>query len=328
LESEQFKNLVDGSPNGVLLVGQDGVVVSANQAATRSRSAQPLAGPGYDLAIGRLRALAQLGGILAGARTGDDACREVAEYASLLFEVSACLVLRLDYSADAFHLVAASGGGDADWPSLFLREDVTPLGLDGPVPVVIDDLQVVLPDFFNALRRGGHESAISMGLITDSGCHGMLLLLRDESSPLNEDDLVALRLFGSLAAASLRSAEQHETEVLIAETVQRALLAIPGQIAGVEHAVLYHSATRGAAIGGDFYDLFGLPDGRIGLLIGDVSGKGVDACLLTSVLKNAVKAYSYTHDSPATVLGLCNLLACDVMPERLFATAFFALYDP
>ena len=71
---------------------------------------------------------------------------------------------------------------------------------------------------------------------------------------------------------------------------------------------LYRSATEEAQIGGDFYDVFETKDGRIGLLMGDVSGHGVDAARIATLTKDTIRAFSHKFGRPHVVLRETNRL--------------------
>jgi PAS domain S-box-containing protein len=86
----------------------------------------------------------------------------------------------------------------------------------------------------------------------------------------------------------------------IAETLQLALIDVPPQIGRVRLGHLYRSATESAWVGGDFYDVFEIGNGRIALLIGDVSGHGIDAARTATLAKDVVHAFAHqslqTHE--------------------------------
>lgn len=81
-------------------------------------------------------------------------------------------------------------------------------------------------------------------------------------------------------------------------------------------------------IGGDFYDIFSLGDGDVMFIIGDVSGKGISAALLVSMVKYVIKANAPLHASPATLLMTANRLFYQDMGPEMFVTMFVARYTP
>ncbi len=136
----------------------------------------------------------------------------------------------------------------------------------------------------------------------------------------------ARKLATSLAFA-LGNAQLHEEQRDIAQRLQAALLDIPDSIAGVKFAHLYRSATQQALIGGDFYDVFEAKDGRIAVLIGDVSGHGVEAARLATLVKDIVHAFAHQFRRPHLVLRETNRLLVEKNLSG-FVTAFLGLLDP
>lgn len=141
-----------------------------------------------------------------------------------------------------------------------------------------------------------------------------------------------VRLIGSLtsmAAAAVARAQLYERERRIAETFQRSFLpAVPEEFGGFEIAHHYAAALEEARVGGDFYDVFPLNDGaRLGLVIGDVSGKGLDAAVHTAMAKYFIRAYSFNGCDAGEVLSRANDALCYYVPASLFVTLFFGVLD-
>ena len=106
-----------------------------------------------------------------------------------------------------------------------------------------------------------------------------------------------------------RLLEVYQREHRIAETLQRSLLPerLP-PIEGLEMAARYLPGARGAAIGGDWYDVLERPDGRVALVVGDVVGHGLRAAASMGQLRNAFRAYGMVEASPAEVVARINRL--------------------
>ena len=108
--------------------------------------------------------------------------------------------------------------------------------------------------------------------------------------------------------------------------LQQALLDIPQDLPGVKFAHLYQSATRHAQVGGDFYDVFEAKHGRVGLLIGDVSGHGVEAARIATLVKDTIHAFAHQFRLPHLVLRETNRLLVEKnLPE--FVTVFLGFLD-
>ena len=112
----------------------------------------------------------------------------------------------------------------------------------------------------------------------------------------------------------------------MARSLQRSLL--PNQLVetvGVSVAARYLPASD--EVGGDWYDVFDLPHGRLGIVIGDVVGHGVKAAALIGRLRTALRAYATEDHGPARTLELVDRFA-QAMPDYAMATAMYAVFDP
>ena len=121
--------------------------------------------------------------------------------------------------------------------------------------------------------------------------------------------------------------EVYQREHRIAETLQRSLLPerLP-PIDGVEMAARYVPGGRGAAIGGDWYDVLERPDGRVALVVGDVAGHGLRAAASMGQLRNAFRAYGMVEASPAEVVARINRLVMSGV-EQVMATVLYLVLD-
>ena len=124
----------------------------------------------------------------------------------------------------------------------------------------------------------------------------------------------------------LRERDALERELRVARDVQRQLLprTVP-EVAGLELAGVCRQAI---AVGGDYYDYLPLEDGRLGLVIADVSGKGVPAALLMASLQASVRSLFTTTVNPAALGARLNDAVFRASSAARYATAFLASYDP
>ncbi|MEY9886540.1 PAS domain S-box-containing protein [Catenulispora sp. MAP12-49] len=120
---------------------------------------------------------------------------------------------------------------------------------------------------------------------------------------------------------SLYEQQQH-----IALTLQRSLMGTPTPIPGLETASCYLPATVGAGVGGDWFDLIPLTDGRAGVLIGDVMGRGLDAAAVMGQLRSAANALARTGMPPGQLLGYLDAVVAD-LPDQM-ATCCYLVIDP
>ncbi|MFJ8622214.1 SpoIIE family protein phosphatase [Kitasatospora sp. NPDC093550] len=130
-----------------------------------------------------------------------------------------------------------------------------------------------------------------------------------------------------LAEQRRRAGAEHRT----ARALQNALLSVPGEpeppAAVLEHAARYLPAAERPRIGGDWYDLADLPDGRILLAVGDVSGHGLAATVGMAELRHALRGLCYTGTGPAEMLDRLNTMLCHQGGHRI-ASVLCGLLDP
>ena len=117
---------------------------------------------------------------------------------------------------------------------------------------------------------------------------------------------------------------QHDLQV--ATRVQRSFL--PGERFDTEGAHIHAAMQTAREVGGDFYDFFPLDEHRIGIVIGDVVGKGVPASLFMAVTRTVIRASArYVHDGPGKCLEMVNDTLADASREDVFVTVFYGIFD-
>jgi serine phosphatase RsbU (regulator of sigma subunit)/anti-sigma regulatory factor (Ser/Thr protein kinase)/DNA-binding NarL/FixJ family response regulator len=152
------------------------------------------------------------------------------------------------------------------------------------------------------------------------------------TSPLpgrfSEEQARILALAGDRCARALANAAAYERERRTAAALQVGLL--PQGVPKLRHgeiAVRYIPALGGPAVGGDWYDAIALPDGRLGLAIGDVTGHGAEAAVLMGQLRTALRAYALEGSPPSLVVSRLNALALSLSDDAM-ATVVYAVLDP
>ncbi len=123
-----------------------------------------------------------------------------------------------------------------------------------------------------------------------------------------------------------RERERIQQELRVARLIQQTLLpkTIP-TLPGWQMAAHYQPAR---AVGGDFYDFFSFPDGQLGIVVGDVTDKGVPAALVMATTRAILRGASRELTSPGEMLRQANdLLQADI-PPKMFVTCLYAVLDP
>jgi serine phosphatase RsbU (regulator of sigma subunit)/ABC-type amino acid transport substrate-binding protein len=119
----------------------------------------------------------------------------------------------------------------------------------------------------------------------------------------------------------------YEREHRIADALQQAILEPLEPPPGVRASVHYRPASSSANVGGDFYDLFALDDRHVAIVVGDVSGKGLEAARLTSLVRDGIRAYALEAADPRSLLERVNRLVHRHSPSEMFATVFYGVLD-
>jgi serine phosphatase RsbU (regulator of sigma subunit) len=117
-----------------------------------------------------------------------------------------------------------------------------------------------------------------------------------------------------------------EQELRVARSIQQASLPkeVP-KLEGWQIAPYYQPARE---VGGDFYDFLELPNGLLGLVVGDATGKGVPAALMMSTTCGMLRAVALSADSPGEVLARVNEALSARIPSNMFVTCFYAILEP
>ena len=123
-----------------------------------------------------------------------------------------------------------------------------------------------------------------------------------------------------------RVRERIEQEMRVARLIQQTLL--PQELPSLPNWRIAAHYQPAQAVGGDFYDFLPLPDGKLGIFIGDVSGKGVPAALVMATTRSVLRASAQSLIAPGQVLERVNDLLYPDIPANMFVTCLYTLLDP
>ena len=188
------------------------------------------------------------------------------------------------------------------------------------------------------LRAGGVR--VIVPLVTQGELIGALYLGRRLSDQdYSTDDRKLLSTLAFQAAPAIRVAqlvreqaieiqarERLEQEMRVATLIQQQFL--PRELPQLPdwQVAAYYGPAR--AVGGDFYDFIPLPDGRIGIVVGDVTDKGVPAALIMARTQSVLRGEAPRLPSPAKVLERANEILLPEMPARMFVTCLYLVLEP
>ena len=204
-------------------------------------------------------------------------------------------------------------------------------------PRVIDHLHVADDDPAEEYLEG-QQSLLAIPLFEAGDTMTMLILMREEPAAFPREQIPELVWMSNLFARAMQSqvlsrqlteanqTAQYEQKV-IAELQRSLLPATVPTIPGLDVAIYYQTAGR---VGGDYYDFFPLPGGRLGVLLADVSGHGSPAAVLMAIAQSLAHSYAKPPDAPGEFLTYLNgeLARRYTSSTGHFVTAFYAVVDP
>jgi GAF domain-containing protein/GNAT superfamily N-acetyltransferase len=156
---------------------------------------------------------------------------------------------------------------------------------------------------------------------------GVLTAGHDAVGRFGESDLRRLEAFGVGAAGAIAHALEYEHERRIARALTAGFVpGAPDPMTGLELGLVYEPVAHQLG-GGDVFGVWTLPTGAVAVLIGDVSGKGIEVAASSAMVRFFVEARAWDTDRPAAVLAQANRILRSRLREGGFATAFLALVE-
>jgi len=238
-----------------------------------------------------------------------------------------------------------------------LTSALEPLGLDELLPQLasrlaelfgVEAAEVQIRDEVGAplvvRAAGGHVRNVSretaavdeerwrqVPLVIERTTVGHLRLAQPAGRSFSPTERSLLHDAADRAALAIRRAQLHEEEHRIAVELQRGLIPkrLP-DVSGISIAASYDVAGLGAQVGGDWYDAFAMPDGRLGIVVGDVTGRGIRAASAMGQLRTLTRAFALAQGEvrdPGEALTLLNRHQLAGEDEHLF-TIVYAIIDP
>jgi serine phosphatase RsbU (regulator of sigma subunit)/anti-sigma regulatory factor (Ser/Thr protein kinase) len=144
----------------------------------------------------------------------------------------------------------------------------------------------------------------------------------------DESDLRFVVEVARRLAPAIANAEAYERERRVAHTFQAAALTtdLP-RVPGMSFDALYEAGRSDALIGGDWYDAFRVPDGRVVVSVGDVAGSGLDAAATMATIRQSLRGAAAINPDPSVMLDAADRVLRSQAPER-FVTAWVGVIDP
>jgi phosphoserine phosphatase RsbU/P len=191
-------------------------------------------------------------------------------------------------------------------------------------PVILDHV-----DHSNVLNpillEKGIRSLIGVPLLVNGAVIGVLHVGSVRGRVFTDDDVTLLQLTADRAALAVQTLRSRDDRAAAVAVQQSLLPTGPPTVAGVEIAARY--VPGDGQVGGDWYDLFTLPSGHLGLVMGDVAGSGLPAAIIMGRMRSALRAYALETLDPAEVLSRLDR-KMQHFEEDTMATLLYAVLDP
>lgn len=212
-------------------------------------------------------------------------------------------------------------------------ERALPMGIDqleashpldaSVVPIGVSD---ELGAWLGQMGEAAQGAFVDFGMFV--GQRRCLLVLRSlEEEPLDDMELQFLQSLVEDVRDVTHGAEASAHDRYISQALQTGMRNELQQVDGITSQGVYSSATKAAFVGGDFYDLICLPEHRGCIIMGDVSGKGVEAASVSAAVKTALGAYSWEGLRPARMVRLLNEFLLGFSRLETFATLFVGIIN-
>lgn len=260
-------------------------------------------------------------------RLGEQALLEtLLERVKGILHADTAAVLLLDRRAGQLVATAASGIEEE------VRQGVRiPLGTGFAGRIAASREPVILTKVDHTTVRNpllvdrGIKSLLGVPLLAGGSVIGVLHVGSLTGRTFGQQDADLLQMAADRAAFAVHSLTSQD-DALAAVALQRTLLpaALPA-VPGLGLAARY--VTGSGTVGGDWYDVFALPGGRLGVTIGDVAGSGLEAAVIMGRMRGALRGYVLDAPDPATALGLLDRTMQYFEPDAM-ATVLYGVYVP
>ena len=278
----------------------------------------------------------KIGGALRVSLDVDEVLSIVTEQVGQSMKVSRCSWAKLNGTRDAFEVA----------PQQYVAPGVTRAAYTLPLascpPEMLDEWTAGRPTVVSDHPPGALPQAAE-GLTPTRAFISCPVFLRGQFSGLfsvhqtdgprrwSADEKQFLCAIADILALAMENARLYTREHRVADMLSSAFLTdIPDSMPGLDLSSNYRAGLEEAHVGGDYYDTFLLPDGRVALVIGDVSGKGLSAAVQTATVKYSLRAFATEAGAPGLVLSRLNRMLsgeASGLGEH-FVTLFYALFEP
>jgi sigma-B regulation protein RsbU (phosphoserine phosphatase) len=287
----------------------------------------PVIDPGADPGDDRLRRIMAVTDAALAHLDTDALFIELLDRVLTLINADTAAIMLLDRDSDQLVTIAAIGLEDEVRQGFRLRIGTGFTGrvAESRAPVIIDTVDarsVVSP----VLRNTGIATLVGVPMLAGGELIGVMHVGTYQARRFTEEDVALLQMVADRAALA-HQAGRNQADRAATLALQRSLL--PARLPradGIDLAARYVPGHQ-LGVGGDWYDVFALPSGYLGVVVGDVSGHGLRSAVVMGRLRSALRAYALIESNPATVLTFLDRKITHFEAGNL-ATILYARIDP
>jgi GAF domain-containing protein len=256
----------------------------------------------------------------------DDVYRSIVDQAIVLSGASFAILTRQEPASRDLRVVCEHGASERIKRARYVAGE----GMIGRVaetgePYVSREADRAL--FLPWVTDEGVQSFAHVPLTLGPRLFGVLTVGDQRAGTLDEQALARLVAFGRVAAGAIANALDFQRERRVAHALTLGF--VPGPLPELEgyDAGLVYAPAGGVAGGGDFFGIWRLPGGAVALLVGDVSGKGIEVAAISAMVRFFVEARTSDASCPSQVMAQTNALLRKRLPGTTFVPAVMAMID-
>lgn len=296
-----------------------------------------------DKKINELKSLQELGKVISSIFNLEELLRAIIQNATIVMKSKRCSIVLVHEKTGDFYIKVAKGMEETgDFiENMKLRSGglVTDYCIKQKESLLVTDM--MSDERFPTVQQPKDNSKyktvsfIAVPLVVNDKVIGVISITEKLSEDVyNESDLQLLQIFANQVVIAIENAklyeklvvrERLERELEIAHNIQMNML--PQKYPDIKGISIAGVAVPAKEVGGDYYDFLPISDAKVGITIGDVSGKGVPAALMMVMIRSILRAKVMTQHNPKDIVLELNNLMLNELEPRMFITLFYMVLD-
>ncbi|NOY78078.1 MAG: SpoIIE family protein phosphatase [Calditrichaeota bacterium] len=291
----------------------------------------------FDRKMNEISSLHNLSRTISSVMDYDAVLKKVTELTTEVLSSDYCWLEMIDPSTEARKIVSWRGINKTNLKHYSLDGEEGNLShwiIRNKYSVLINDVSKDLRVKHLKFWKKDLNSLLAVPLISKGNVIGILYAAKRTEFGFDNEDRELLQAFANQATVAIENAnllkesierERLAQELRVAHETQLKLL--PKQMPAVEQLDIEGICITANEVGGDYYGFISLDDSRLGIIIGDVSGKGISAAFYMAELKGIIEAYARIYQSPKELLSQMNRVLYQNVDRQTFVSLIYAIVD-